>query len=119
MSVQNKKAFFTGSGIPVKEVYAAEDIKSLNLEKDMGLPGQEPYLRGIYSNMYRQKLWTIRQFTGFGTPAETNARFKYEYEQGATGFSIAFDSVTENGFNPDNPEVAHDVGTGGVNVCTL
>lgn len=119
MDAQNKKAFFTGSGIPVKEVYTAEDIKSLNLEKDMGLPGQEPYLRGIYSSMYRQKLWTIRQFTGFGTPAETNARFKYEYEQGATGFSIAFDSVTENGFNPDNPEIAHDVGTGGVNVCTL
>jgi len=116
---ERQEQFLTGSGIPVKEVYTAEDIKDLDLEKEMGLPGKAPYLRGIYPNMYRGKFWTIRQFTGFNTPEETNERFKYEHDAGATGFSIAFDAVTENGLDPDDPGVANDVGMGGVNVCTL
>lgn len=111
-----KKEFTTGSGIPVQAVYTPKDVENIN---HMGLPGEKPYLRGIYPNMYRGRLWTIRQFTGFATPEDTNERFKYEYSMGGTGFSIAFDAVTENGLDPDDDGVKIDVGSGGVNVCTL
>jgi methylmalonyl-CoA mutase N-terminal domain/subunit len=110
--------FVTGSGIPVKEVYTAADLPpELRLKTE--LPGDEPYTRGIYSNMYRGKLWTIRQFSGFGTPEETHDRFKQEYELGATGFSIAFDSVTESGWDSDYARAEADVGAGGVPVDSL
>jgi methylmalonyl-CoA mutase N-terminal domain/subunit len=111
--------FVTGSGIPVKEVYTPEDVSGLSYEKDLGLPAQPPFTRGIYPNMYRGKLWTIRQFSGFGTPEETNQRFRYEYQMGQTGLSIAFDSVTENGIDPDDPRAGADVGVGGVPVSSL
>ena len=114
-----KSATTTGSRIPVKEVYTREDIEELDYNRDLGFPGKEPYTRGIYPNMYRGKLWTIRQFSGFGTPEETNQRFKYEYNLGQTGFSIAFDSVTESGIDPDDPRARADVGAGGVPVNSL
>ncbi len=113
------KVFSTGSGIPVKTVYSGEDLKNVDVAKEIGLPGEPPYVRGIYPNMYRGRLWTIRQFTGFSTPEETNERFKYEHKMGGTGFSIAFDAVTENGLDPDDTGVKSDVGTGGVSVCSL
>jgi methylmalonyl-CoA mutase N-terminal domain/subunit len=116
---ERAKAFTTGSGIPVKTVYTTEDIKDLDLTKDIGLPGEVPFMRGIYPNMYRGRLWTIRQFSGYATPEETNERFKYEFGMGGTGFSIAFDAITENGLDPDDEGVKVDVGRGGVNVCTL
>jgi len=109
----------TSSGIPAKTVYTPEDIKSFDLQRDSGLPGEPPFLRGIYPNMYRGRMWTIRQFSGYATPEETNRRFKYEHDMGGTGFSIAFDAVTENGLDPDDPGTEIDVGRGGVNVCTL
>ncbi|MDY7037578.1 MAG: methylmalonyl-CoA mutase family protein [Thermodesulfobacteriota bacterium] len=109
----------TGSGIPVKEVYTPEDIKDFNYEKDLGLPGEGPYTRGIYSNMYRGKNWTIRQFSGFATPEETNKRYRYKYENGETGFSISVDSVSENGFDPDDPRAEDEVGQSGVSICSL
>jgi len=114
-----KSATTTGSKIPVKEVYTPEDIEELDYNRDLGLPGKEPYTRGIYSNMYRGKLWTIRQFSGFATPEETNKRFKYKYENGETGFSISFDSVTENGLDPDDPRAEDEVGQSGVSVSSL
>ena len=111
---ERKKEFTTASGISLKTVYSQEDVAHLRLEETLGAPGQQPFTRGIYPSMYRSKLWTIRQFTGFATPEETNERFKMEYELGQTGFSIAFDAVTESGLDPDDPRVAGDVGMGGV-----
>jgi methylmalonyl-CoA mutase N-terminal domain/subunit len=107
------------SGIPLKTVYTQEDVQDINVEKEIGYPGREPFLRGIHENMYRGKLWTIRQFTGYNTPEETNERFRYEHENGSTGFSIAFDAPTENGLDADDPNVADDVGMVGVSCCTL
>jgi len=109
----------TLSGIPLKVVYTQEDIADLDPERDLGLPGQPPYTRGIYATMYRGKPWTIRQYSGFGTPEETNARFRMEYEMGQTGFSVAFDAVSEAGLDPDDPRVFADVGQGGVPCATL
>ncbi|MFQ5924412.1 MAG: methylmalonyl-CoA mutase [Dehalococcoidia bacterium] len=116
---ETKSSTTTGSGIPAKDVYTPEDTKGLVYDKDVGLPGKEPYTRGIYPNMYRGKLWTIRQFSGFGTPEETNQRFKHEYDLGQMGFSIAFDSVTESGIDSDDPRARADVGAGGVPVNSL
>ena len=109
----------TGSGIPVKPFYTSEDTANLDEARDLGLPGKEPYTRGIYENMYRGKLWTIRQFSGFGTPEETNKRFRYKYENGETGFSISMDSVNENGLDPDDPRVQDEVGQSGVSISSL
>ena len=116
---ERKEEFTTESGISIKPVYTHEDVAHLRLEETLGAPGQQPFTRGIYPSMYRSKLWTIRQFTGFATPEETNERFKMEYELGQTGFSIAFDAVTESGLDPDDPRVAGDVGMGGVPVTSL
>ena len=115
MENQDKKnEFQTESGIPVKSVYLPEDVANSNYEKDLGRPGEAPFTRGLYPSMYREKKWTIRQFTGFTTPEETNKRFKYEYKMGQTGLSIAFDAVTENGLDSDDPRAQADVGAGGV-----
>lgn len=111
---KNNGQFTTESGIPVKRVYLPEDVARLNYAEILGEPGKPPYTRGIYPEMYRQKKWTIRQFTGFTTPEETNKRFKYEFEMGQTGFSIAFDAVTENGLDSTDPRAQADVGAGGV-----
>lgn len=116
---ETKERFLTGSGIPTKRIYTPVDIEDADYIRDLNFPGMAPYVRGIYPTMYRGKLWTIRQFSGFGTPEETNKRFKYEREVGQTGFSIAFDSVTESGIDPDDPRAEADVGAGGVPVNSL
>ena len=99
---KDKENFTTGSGIPVKRNYTPLDAAHPKYDEILGEPGKPPYTRGIYPQMYRQKKWTIRQFTGFTTPEETNKRFRYEYEMGQTGLSIAFDVVTEYGFDSDD-----------------
>jgi len=109
----------TNSGIPLKEVYTHEDVAHIDPGRDLGLPGKPPFTRGIYPNMYRGKLWTIRQFSGFGTPEETNERFRMEYRLGQTGFSVAFDAVSEGGLDADDPRVEADVGVGGVPCSSL
>ena len=111
--------FATNSGIPIKEVYTSRDLAGWSEEGDLGQPGKPPFTRGIYPNMYRGRPWTIRQFTGYATPEETNQRFQMEYSLGQTGFSIAFDSVTESGLDPDDSRVEADVGVGGVPVSSL
>ena len=111
---QDREEFTTASGIPVKTVYTPADVAGMNYNELLGLPGEPPYTRGVYPLMYRGKKWTIRQFTGFTTPEETNKRFKYEYEMGQTGLSIAFDAVTENGLDSDDPRAEADIGAGGV-----
>jgi len=95
--------FETYSGIPVKALYTPLDIKGIDYNKDIGFPGLPPFTRGVYPNMYRGRFWTIRLFSGHGTPEETNARWRFLYEHGETGFSAAVDSLTFNGIDPDDP----------------
>ena len=113
------KEFLSGSGIPVKALYTSEDLSEFSETDDLGQPGQAPFTRGVYENMYRGKLWTIRRFSGAGTPEETNQLYHREYEIGQTGFSIAFDAPTAAGIDSDDPRAAGDVGTTGVAVDSL
>lgn len=114
-----EKTFETISGIPLKPVYTKEDLKDWKYEEKLNDPGQFPYTRGIHHNMYRGKVWTMRQFAGFGGPEETNARFKYLLSQGQTGLSTAFDLPTLMGYDSDNPVSNGEVGVCGVAIDSL
>jgi methylmalonyl-CoA mutase, N-terminal domain len=105
----------TDSGIEVKPVYTPEDAGALDLE----LPGVYPFTRGPYPDMYRGKPWTIRQYAGFGSAEETNARFRYLLERGQTGLSVAFDLPTQLGYDSDHPRCAGEVGRSGVAIDSL
>jgi methylmalonyl-CoA mutase, N-terminal domain len=110
--------FSTMSGLPVKPLYTPEDVEG-DYEEKLGYPGEYPYTRGVYPNMYRGRLWTVRQFAGYGTAAETNARFRYLLEHGQNGLSVAFDMPTLMGLDSDSPRSLGEVGTEGVAVDTL
>ena len=112
--VEKKEEFKTNGGIPVKKLYTPEDIADINYQRDIGFPGEPPFTRGLYPEMYRSKLWSIRQLSGRNTPEDTNELFKYEYLHGETGFSVAFDTPTESGIDSDDPRADADVGVGGV-----
>jgi len=109
------------SGLKVKPVYGPEDLKEIGFdyEKDLGDPGQYPYTRGIHPQGYRTRAWTTRQYTGFGTPVETNERFKLMIAHGQTGLNVAFDLPTQMGYDSDDPRVAGEVGRVGMAVDTL
>jgi methylmalonyl-CoA mutase N-terminal domain/subunit len=109
----------TLSGIPLKNTYRPEDISGLDYARDLADPGRFPYTRGIHETMYRGKLWTMRQFAGFGTPEETNRRYHYLLEQGQTGLSVAFDLPTLMGYDADHPNSLGEVGKCGVSVSSL
>ena len=113
------EGFTSASGIPIKAVYTAEDSAHIDPARDIGLPGEAPYTRGIYPEMYRRRLWTIRRYSGFGTPEETNELYRKEYELGQTGFSIALDVPTGNGVDSDHPMAVADVGACGVPIDTI
>ncbi len=115
---ESRREYQTLSGLPLKRVYTAEDVKDLRHE-DLGLPGQYPYTRGPYPTMYRGRLWTMRQIAGFGTGEDTNGRFRYLIEQGQTGLSVDFDMPTLMGFDSDDPRSLGEVGREGVAVDTL
>ena len=110
--------FSTMSGVPIKPLYTPEDVEG-NFEEKIGYPGEYPYTRGVYPNMYRGRLWTIRQFAGFGSAKETNERFKYLLEQGQNGLSVAFDMPTLMGLDSDSEFSLGEVGTEGVAVDSL
>jgi len=112
-------SFETVSGITNKLVYGPEDYDESGYMKNIGFPGQYPYTRGIHANMYRGKLWTMRQFAGYGTPEETNQRFKYLLKAGQTGLSVAFDMPTLMGYDADHDLAEGEVGKCGVNVSSL
>ena len=116
---ERKKEFVTSSNIAIRNVYSPFDIKSFDYTRDLGFPGEYPYTRGIYSTMYRARFWTMRQYAGFGTAEQTNARFKYLLEQGQTGLSVAFDIPTQTGYDCDHPLAQGEVGKAGVSVSTL
>jgi methylmalonyl-CoA mutase N-terminal domain/subunit len=108
----------TDSGIPVKKVYENKDV-SPTWTRSLGKPGQLPYTRGIYDGMYRDRLWTMRQYTGFGSARETNRRFKYLISHGETGLSTAFDLPTQLGLDSDHPRAAGEVGRVGVAISSV
>lgn len=115
---ERKKEFTTLSGIPVKRLYTPVDVKADYL-KDIGFPGDYPYTRGIYPTMYRGRVWTMRQYAGYGTAEETNQRFKFLLKEGQTGLSVAFDLPTQLGYDPDHPLSIGEVGKVGVSIATL
>lgn len=114
-----KERFETDSGIPIPDLLTPADRQDENYLEDIGLPGRFPYTRGPQATMYRGRLWTKRQFAGFGTPADTNARFKYLLEQGMTGLSTAFDMPALMGYDCDHPMSLGEVGREGVAVSSL
>ncbi|MFW5938302.1 MAG: acyl-CoA mutase large subunit family protein [Halanaeroarchaeum sp.] len=117
---ERKDEFTTDTnGHPVKRVYTPYDVSDLDYEDDLGFPGDEPYTRGVYSTGYRGRLWTMRQYAGFGTPEETNERFHYLLDQGQTGLSMALDLPTQMGYDSDATMAAGEVGKSGVAIDTL
>ncbi|OGT27616.1 MAG: methylmalonyl-CoA mutase [Gammaproteobacteria bacterium RBG_16_66_13] len=116
---ETRKTFQTTSSEPVDRLYTPLDIADLDYERDLGLPGEYPYTRGIHPTLYRSKGWTMRMFAGFGTAEETNARFRYLLDQGQTGLSVAFDLPTLMGYDTDAPEALGEFGTCGVAVSSL
>ena len=112
-------AFTTISGRPIAPLYRPEDTAGTDYARDLADPGQFPYTRGIHETMYRGKTWSMRQFAGFGTAAQTNARFKYLLEHGSHGLSIAFDLPTLMGRDPDHPLSLGEVGKCGVAISSL
>jgi len=113
------KKFMTTSSAPVNRLYTPLDIADMDYERDLGMPGEFPYTRGVHSTMYRGRLWTMRMFAGFGTAEETNHRFKYLLEQGQTGLSVAFDMPTLYGYDADAPEAIGEFGKCGVAISSL
>ena len=116
---ERKKEFSTVSGIPVKRLYTPEDVKDFDYVDHLGFPGEYPFTRGLHATMYRGRLWTMRQFSGFGTAEQTNKRFKYLLKEGETGLSIAFDYPTITGYDSDHPMSRGEVGRCGVAVSSL
>jgi methylmalonyl-CoA mutase N-terminal domain/subunit len=113
-----KEKFITSSGIELKNHFSPEDI-DLDVERDLGVPGEFPFTRGVYETMYRGRLWTMRQYAGFATAEESNRRYKYLLEQGTTGLSVAFDLPTQIGYDSDHPLAAGEVGRVGVPIDSL
>jgi len=109
----------TISDLPLKPLYEPDDLAGLDVERDLGYPGQYPYTRGIHATGYRGKLWTMRQFAGFGTAKQTNARYKFLLATGQTGLSVAFDMPALMGYDSDHPRSLGEVGKCGVAISTL
>ena len=116
---ERQTKFITTSSEPINRLYTPLDVADMDYSKDLGLPGEYPFTRGVHPTLYRGKLWTMRMFAGFGTAEETNARFKYLLEQGQTGLSIAFDLATLMGYDTDQPEALGEFGKCGVAVSSL
>jgi len=114
-----KKKYETLSGFEVKPLYTPKDLHNLDYIRDLGFPGEEPYVRGVHPTMYRGRTWTHRQLAGFGPPEETNKRYKFLLQQGATGINGVFDYPTLRGYNSDEPDVYADVGRGGVSIDSI
>jgi len=112
-------ARFTDSGIPVKPLYDASDLADWDATTQLGAPGAPPYTRGIYESMYRGRLWTMRQYAGFGTAAATNERFKFLLQAGQTGLSCAFDLPTQMGYDSDHSRADGEVGRVGVAIDSI
>jgi methylmalonyl-CoA mutase N-terminal domain/subunit len=109
----------TVSSVPIEALYTPESLNGFDDDADLGYPGQYPFTRGVHASMYRSRLWTMRQFAGFGTPRQTNERFRFLLDKGQTGLSTAFDLPTLMGLDSDDPRSLGEVGRLGVAVATL
>ncbi len=116
---ERKDKFFTTSQIEIKRTYSEKDLAKFNYSRDLGDPGNYPFTRGIYPTMYRGKLWTMRQYAGFGTAEESNRRYRFLLSQGQTGLSVAFDLPTQLGLDSDHPLAKGEVGKVGVAIDSL
>lgn len=116
---ERKPKFKNLSEIEIKNLYTLEDIADLDYLKDVGFPGEMPFLRGVHPNLYRGRLWTMRQFAGFGSAEETNKRYHYLLEHGETGLSVAFDYPTLYGYDTDHPLARGEFGKCGVAISSL
>ncbi len=117
---ERKEEFTTDTGgQDVKRLYTPADVDDLDYDEDLGFPGEEPYTRGVYPTMHRGRLWTMRQYAGMGTAAETNERFQYLIDQGSSGLSMAFDLPTQMGYDSDAAMAAGEVGKSGVAIDSL
>jgi methylmalonyl-CoA mutase N-terminal domain/subunit len=118
-SPERQREFTTISGHPIRRLYTPADLADWSPERDLGYPGEPPYTRGIHATMHRGRLWTMRQFAGFGTAEDTNQRFRYLLSQGQTGLSTAFDLPTLMGYDSDHPLSEGEVGKCGVAISSL
>jgi methylmalonyl-CoA mutase N-terminal domain/subunit len=118
-SPERSAKFTTVSGYPIRRLYTPADLPDWDAERDLGIPGEPPYTRGIHPAMYRARLWTMRQFAGFGSARDTNQRFRYLLSQGQTGLSVAFDLPTLMGYDSDHPLAEGEVGKCGVAISSL
>jgi methylmalonyl-CoA mutase N-terminal domain/subunit len=119
ISPERQEVFTTLSDVPINRLYTPADLSDFNYSHDLADPGEYPYTRGIHPTMYRGKIWTMRQFSGFGSPEDTNQRLHYLLKQGQTGLSIAFDLPTLMGYDSDHPLSEGEVGRCGVSVSSL
>ncbi len=118
---ERRERFETSSGLEIADLYTAADLElaGFDPDRDVGLPGEPPFTRGVQATMYRSRFWTMRQYAGFATAEETNQRFRYLLEQGQTGLSVAFDLPTQMGYDSDAPEADGEVGRVGVPISSL
>lgn len=116
---KQENAYSTESGIPIKLLYTPADIADLDYQQDLGFPGQPPYVRGVYPNMYRGRPFTMRQLTGFGSPEDLNQRIKFMLQHGGTGINILFDLPTIRGYDSDSPQAEGNVGQCGTAVDSI
>src|ERR671911_161482 len=116
---ERRERFETSSGIELPADFNPENTTPLDYDRDLGAPGEFPYTRGIYKNMYRGRLWTMRQYAGYATAEESNARYKYLLAHGTTGLSVAFDLPTQIGLDSDDPLALGEVGKVGVAIDSL
>src|SRR6202790_3161406 len=116
---ERKGKFTTFSGLPLEPLYTAENLASQNPEETIGYPGEFPYTRGIYPTMYRGRFWTMRQYAGFASAAESNERYRYLLGKGQVGLSVAFDLPTQIGMDSDHPLAQGEVGKDGVAVDSI
>ncbi len=114
-----RDSFETDSGLEIEPVYVPEDVGDLDYGQDLGYPGEYPYTRGVQPNMYRGRVWTMRQYSGFASPEESNRRYRYLLDEGQTGLSVAFDLPTQTGYDSDHPLAVGEVGRAGVPISSL
>ena len=118
---ERRENFETDSGLEIEPLYVPEDLdsRSYDYAEDIGFPGEFPYTRGVQPSVYRGRVWTMRQYSGYATAEDTNRRFRYLLEQGQTGLSVAFDLPTQIGYDSDHPLAKGEVGKVGVPICSL
>ncbi len=118
---ERQESFVTDSGLPIDSLYVPEDLEANGhaYNERLGYPGEYPFTRGVQPNTYRGRVWTMRQYSGYSTAAETNERYQYLLQQGQTGLSVAFDLPTQIGYDSDHPQALGEVGKVGVPICSL